>query len=243
VIEPFYQDDHATLYLGDATEVIPEMKTSGVVVDLLCTDPPYGVKFRSNRGENFDAIAGDDSAEVGHVVLGQVLASRLLRSSRHVYAFGPFDFEGLPLVKSDQELVWDKGVIGMGDLTLPWAPQHEPIQFGVYVPSKANRRDGDGKLSARLRRGSVLSVQRKNSRGVNRHPMEKPVELMSLLIESSSVRGEVVFDPFAGCGSTLVASTLLGRRSIGVELDVKYATVAAERLAKAHKLATEMVSA
>lgn len=44
------------------------------------------------------------------------------------------------------DLVWDKGQVGLGDLTLPWGPQHEMILFGMYVPSKQNREDGRGAL-------------------------------------------------------------------------------------------------
>jgi site-specific DNA-methyltransferase (adenine-specific) len=87
----------------------------------------------------------------------------------------------------------------------------------------------------------VLSVDRGG--GSTRHPTEKPIELVSQLIESSSVRGDLVLDPFAGCGSTLVAAVLLGRRAIGIEIDERYASEAVRRLEYVEKLVTWMAAA
>jgi site-specific DNA-methyltransferase (adenine-specific) len=63
------------------------------------------------------------------------------------------------------------------------------------------------------------------------HPAQKPVRLMSALIELTTRVGQVVVDPFAGSGSTLVAAKAVGRRYIGYELDARYLEVAEERLA------------
>ena len=73
-----------------------------------------------------------------------------------------------------------------------------------------------------------------------RHPTEKPVALMRLLIESSSLPGEIVLDPFAGVGSALVAAVVTGRRAIGIEIDKRYAEIAAERLRDAEAIAREI---
>jgi DNA modification methylase len=130
------------------------------------------------------------------------------------------------------ELVWDKGILGLGDLSLPWGPSHERILFGCYEHSPANIANGDGRLTARLRRGSVLRADRANSVAVNRHPTEKPVSILREMSESSSLFGETVLDPFAGSGSVGVAARLEGRRSILIELDERYCEVAAKRLAQ-----------
>ena len=61
------------------------------------------------------------------------------------------------------------------------------------------------------------------------HPTSKPVELLSRLIRNSSQRGDVVLDPFAGSGSTLIACEQLGRRCVAVELDARYCDVIRRR--------------
>jgi DNA modification methylase len=230
-----HESDLATIYCGDSLEVVPTLEP----VDLIATDPPYGVKWRSNHGQNFAAIEGDESTEVGYEVLRRALEGKVLRPFRHVYAFGPFALPDLPLVKAGTPLVWDKEHTGMGDLSLPWGPAHEPIQFGVHVPSKANRTRGDGRLAARLRQGSVLRCHRKNATAVTRHPTEKPVALMAQLIEASSVQGDLVLDPFGGVGSTAVAAILAGRRAVLIEKDPGYAAIAVERVKRAEQLAQQ----
>ena len=224
MITPYWTGaDGSVLYHGDAVEIVPQVQK----FHLLCTDPPYGVKFQSNRRSDlFPVMAGDDSEKVATAVMR--LALKQLARGRHAYWFGPLDASTLP-VCGVVPLVWDKGVIGMGDLSCAWGPEHEPITFAVYELSKANREKGYGSLAARLRQGSVLRHQRRQS-GQVRHPSEKPVPLMRALIESSSVVDEWVCDPFAGSGSTLVAGLLSGRKVIGVEVEERYCAIAAERL-------------
>jgi DNA modification methylase len=64
------------------------------------------------------------------------------------------------------------------------------------------------------------------------HPAPFPVELARRCIRLSTWPGEVVFDPFAGSGTTLLAARQLGRRAIGVEASERYCELAARRLAQ-----------
>lgn len=221
-MKPYYQTDLVTLYHGDCMSVQPSC-------DLLVTDPPYGQKYVSGRvPDKWGPIAGDDDPAAVVEALRHALKG--LKHNRHVYIFrGKLDLSSLPL-SGIAELVWDKGIIGMGDLKRPWGPQHETIIFATYVPSKAGREKGYGNLSARLRKGSVLRSIRPNGERVKYHPTEKPVDILRQLIESSSVIGETVYDPFAGSGSTLVAAVLEGRKAIGCEIEERYCETAAKRL-------------
>jgi len=219
---PYYQKGDVTLFHGDCREVQPEC-------DLIVTDPPYGQEFVSGRSNGrWGMLFGDDDAETVEVCLMHALKG--LRRGRHVYIFsGRLDLSALPLC-GVAELIWDKAVIGMGDLSSPWGPQHEKIVFATYEISKANRDKGYGNLSARLRKGSVLRSLRPQSGGVRHHPTEKPTDILRQLIESSSVIGETVYDPFAGSGSTLIAALLEGRKAVGCEIDERYCETAAKRL-------------
>lgn len=219
---PYYQKGDVTLFHGDCREVQPEC-------DLIVTDPPYGQEFVSGRSNaRWGMLFGDDDAETVEVCLMHALKG--LRRGRHVYIFsGRLDLSALPLC-GVAELIWDKAVIGMGNLSSPWGPQHEKIVFATYETSKANRDKGYGNLSARLRKGSVLRSLRPHSGGVKHHPTEKPTDILRQLIESSSVMGETVYDPFAGSGSTLIAALLEGRKAIGCEIDERYCETAAKRL-------------
>lgn len=212
----------ATLYLGDCRDILPSLGE----VDLLLTDPPYGVEFKSGKGD-WSAIENDHNGFDVRPYLE--LALKRLKRGRHVYVFGSPDLSGL-LLGQAVELIWDKGMIGMGNLQLPWGPQHEKITFAVYELSRANLKKGYGALAARLRKGSVLRSLRPNSTRVTKHPTEKPVDILAQMIESSSVIGETVLDPFMGSGSTIVAALREGRRAIGIEIDPEYFKVACERV-------------
>lgn len=219
----YYEDDFVTLHHGDCVEIAPTLSAQ---VDLIVTDPPYGVDFKSGWAKH-DKIANDDgSQDVRDMILTAV---KQLKRSRHAYIFGDWDFTGTNLTAQAQ-LIWDKGIVGMGDLSSPWGKSHEPITFAINQTSKANRERGSGSLSARMRQGTVLRVDRTNGGSAKRHPTEKPVVLLRQLIESSSSFGETVFDPFVGVGSTLVAAMLEGRKSIGIELNESYCEAAAQRL-------------
>lgn len=219
-MKPYYQRDGVTLYCGDCAEY-------EIACDLLVTDPPYGQEFKSGRSDLWGGIKGDDDIEGTMDRLRHALKG--LRRSRHLYIFGNrFDFSQLNLC-GVTEIIWDKETIGLGDLALPWGPQHERITFAVHEFSKANRDKGSGNLAARLRKGSVVRSLRPISGRVRNHPTEKPVDILRQFIESSSVMGEIVYDPFAGSGSTLIAAALEGRQAIGVEFEERYCETAARR--------------
>jgi len=226
-IKPYYSDKWRAIYHGDCQEILTLLPKSSF--DLLLTDPPYGVSYQSNaRLVQMSRIAGDESTDVA--VSGVSLALGCLRNNRHLYVFGRIPLDKLPIT-APVELIWDKGSPSKGNMEITYGLSHEYIQFSTYVPSKANRGRGDGRLAARLRRGSVLRCPRLNSRAVSAHPTEKPIPLLRELIESSSLFGEIVLDPFAGSGTTLLAATLEGRFSVGIELEEKYCEIAAERCA------------
>lgn len=231
--EVIHQTERVTLYLGDALTILPTLRTESM--ELVLTDPPYGVEWQSNfRTAAFDAIQNDTPADRAGV--HQVLADcvRLTGQNRHIYVFGPEDVLAGLKVSELTRLIWDKGRTGMGDLSAPWGPAHEPISFVVSQHRHAGD-TGKPKLAVRLRKGSVLRFPPPTGRKV-RHPSEKPVPLLRELIESSTRADETVLDPYAGSGATGVAALLTGRRAVLVEIDPSYAALAKSRLQQAEAL-------
>jgi site-specific DNA-methyltransferase (adenine-specific) len=224
-MKPYYEHGGITIYHGDCREAVSVIPT----VDLIVTDPPYGQRYQSGWTGRFGAIRGDDGETTIVDFLRPVLPR--LRRMRHLYCFGANDFGDLPIC-GVTELIWDKEIISGGNLTSPWGPSHEKILFGVYEISTVARTAGRGNLAARMRKRSVLRFQRFHSVQATRHPTEKPVRLLRELIESSSMIGEIVFDPYMGSGSTLEAARIEGRKAIGIEIEERYCEIAAERLAQ-----------
>lgn len=235
-----YRSGRAVVYVGDARDFLPAFETESV--DLLVTDPPYGQEFVSNqRVQRFDTIALDGAGDRDAVrgVLAECV--RLVGQNRHLYVFGPDDvLDGLKISKPAM-LVWDKTMMSGGDVSAPWGRSHEPINFAIAKHRHAGQA-GCESIPARIRKGSVLRFGRPTGRTV-RHPTEKPVDLLAELIESSSRVGDVVLDPFAGVGSTGVAALLRGRRAVLIEVDERYANIAAERLQEAETLADRIEAA
>lgn len=208
MVEPYYQDDLVTLYHGDCREV-----TQWLLADVLVTDPPYGMDLRSGRkGEHGDlAITGDQDLALRDGVIERW-------GGRPALVFGRWS---LPApANSKAMLVWDKGEhTGMGDLSLPWKPDYEVI----FVRGKGFT----GRRGSSILRHLAPSPAKSQGR---LHPTEKPLSVLTTLL--AKCPSGVIADPFAGSGSTLVAAKLLGRSSIGVEIEERYCEIAARRLAQ-----------
>ena len=203
----YYQDEYVTLYHGDCLTEHREWLDA----DVLVTDPPYGMSYRSGwvKGRPARDIAGDDTTEVRDKALDEW-------GSRPAISFGKWSVERPANVKA--RLIWSKGDDpGMGDLSFPWGNSDEEI----YV-------HGRGFVG---RRGpNVLTFPKPPVSNRPDHPTPKPVPLMEALIEKCPPG--VIADPFAGSGATLIAARNLGRKAIGVELEERYCEIIATRLSQ-----------
>lgn len=115
-------------------------------------------------------------------------------------------------------MIWKKNNHGTGDLYGNYSEQYEMIIFAA----KGNR-----KLNG-SRDSNVLEFDKVASANLV-HSCEKPVDLLEYLIKKSSDAGEMVADPFAGSGSTLVAAKNAGRKYWGCELDMENYRIACGR--------------
>jgi DNA modification methylase len=209
VTEPYFTDGERTLYLGDALEV-----TEWLAADVLIFDPPYGMEYRSNFHKR-DAIEGDHSTDLRDALLA------LWGDEKAALVFGTWRRPKPPQTRA--LLVWDKGDnTGMGDLRIPWRSSHEEI----YVLGGR-----DKGFRGKRTRGVIAVDNRANSRERTKLdlPTPKPVALMEILVAKTV---GVIADPTAGGGSTLIAAKNLGRKAIGVELNERFAEVAATRLSQ-----------
>jgi site-specific DNA-methyltransferase (adenine-specific) len=204
---PYYSDDLVTLYHGDCREV-----TAWLDADVLVTDPPYGMAYKSGRKRNADTIAGDEDLGIRDAALSAW-------GEKPALVFGTWKQPRPERVR--QLIVWDKrgGVGFSGDLAMPWADVTEEI----YV-------FGSGWTGGR--RPALYAVPTLASQAANRpdQPTPKPLALMEELIERCPLG--TIADPFAGSGATLVASKQLGRIAIGVELEERYCELIARRLSQ-----------
>ncbi|MFH0881507.1 MAG: site-specific DNA-methyltransferase [bacterium] len=208
---------HDTVFAGDNMHVLESMPDE--TVDLILTDPPYNINYRSNRRvkkAKFKHIENDNHGDWIPEFARE--AYRVLKDNRHLYCFCRHDTYP-EFIKALQDtgfkikrtLIWVKNNHGSGDLKGDYAPQDEWI---IYCHK--GRRELFGK-----RHSNVLVFSRLNSDKLL-HSTEKPVELLKFLIEKSTKKGELVLDPFAGSGSTMHAAKELERFYCIVELSDAY---------------------
>lgn len=205
------QIGNATLYNGDCLEIISELEG----VARVCTDPPYGIEdIVGGYGRGGETIANDRNLDVCMAALAAVC--RIAPSATCAVFYSPRIrrqfFELLPPELHDMgEIIWDKKAPGMGRGV---RYQHENIAL-FYT--------GDPKKPAR----DVFSVT-KDYRSAAEHPHQKPMGLISLLIE---VLGPgLVLDPFMGSGTAGVACAKTGQPFIGIELDTKHFDTCCKRI-------------
>ena len=218
-MKPYYQDENATIYHGDCREVAAELWFG---VDLLLTDPPYGISERCDRKgrkrgalaecNDFPPIFGDD---------GEFDPEPWL-SFPKVVLFGANHYAH-KLPPSASWVVWDKrdGLMSKrgdafndnGDAEMAWTNLGGPVRV----------------ISHRWM--GMLKASERTEKRV--HPTQKPVAVMRRLITDARAISGTVMDPFMGSGSTLLAASQLKTQAIGIEIDERYCEIAANRLANA----------
>ena len=212
---------------GDCLQLLPSLPPRSV--RLLLTDPPYGIDFQSNRrtaSAQAPKLTNDETPEKAIALFRAMLSSvsPAMADECHALIFTSWRYEpqfrtaleeaGFEIAAS---IVWVKENHGSGDLS-GFAPKHERILHA--------RRGG---AAIRPRLDDVLIVPRERATD---HPTEKPTALLEQLIACTTLEGELVVDPFAGAGSTVVAARRLGRKVFAVELDARWHAAGIERLVK-----------
>lgn len=245
--EPYYADEWVTLYLGDTdgsmgTEpLLPRLELTDV--DAYITDPPYNVSTRNGR----------DGTTPGRLKRKDGTARKVLR------VFGDWDREWTPgpfltqasaslrdggslIAFTSEFLIGDYLASGLNHRNLIYWQKTNPtpafrmlyvraIEMAIWQVKGATgwTWNGGGYVPNVYTGKTVAGVACANGE-TREHPTQKPLWLMGRLVEQHTNPGDLVVDPYAGSGSTLVAAKHAGRRAVGIEGDEQYAEAAAKRL-------------
>ncbi len=221
-MQPYFEDSHGVIYCGDCREILPQLPK----VDLVLTDPPYGVGRKYGEHYN-DKREGYWEWFIPTMELikqsGKVVAiHHLLNSMKHITDW-------------DWVIAWYKP-FGAGARigNSPILPHWEPILLWGIHSLGAKRECLQDWISCNPepspRKQYDKSPRHTDDCESSGHPLPKPIALEKKLISRLSKPGDIVLDPFCGSGTTIVAAKSLGRKYIGIEIEEKYCHIAVERL-------------
>lgn len=219
------------LLCGDSTSEADVARVLGDVrPHLMVTDPPYGVEYDPNwrneadraNGKPYGAsavgkVANDEKAdwtETWSLFPGDV--AYIWHAGRHASTVqASLEKAGFQM---RSQIIWAKTrlIISRGDYH--W--QHEPCWYAVRKGSKGHWH-GD--------RSQTTLWKIDHLKSDTGHGTQKPVECMRRPIENNSVAGNVVYEPFSGSGTTIIAAEQTGRRCLAIELNPAYVDVAVKR--------------
>jgi site-specific DNA-methyltransferase (adenine-specific) len=244
---PYFSGDGVTLYHGDCREVFPTLGDGWA--DMVLADPPYG-----------ETSLGWDRRVVGWVSVARVTLSRrgslwCFGSLRHFLA----ERDAFAGWKLAQEIVWEKHngsafhadrfkrvhelVAHFYPADVPWGEIYQSPVFTQDATKRAVRHKERPPHTGEIENSTYVStdggprmmrsvIYVRSCHGRAQHPTEKPMGILSPLVEFSCPPGGTVAVPFAGVGSELDAARMAGRKAIGVELSERYCERAAKRLSQ-----------
>lgn len=210
--------DMNTIIHGDCLDVLKTLPDKSI--DLVVTDPPYGVEWQSHRRKELHKkIENDTDVEWVLPVFQEIY--RVMKDDSICISFygwpdadifvGSWKKIGFGL---KSHIVFVKNNMGLGWFT---RGKHESAYLLTKgTPTKPNIAIPD-----------VLSWV---GTGNELHPTQKPIDSMRKLIYTYSKEGDFVLDPFAGSGTTCVAAKMENRNYLGIEINEAYAREATERL-------------
>lgn len=200
---------NCTLYLGDCREILPSLPK----VDLVLTDPPYGIGAGSGTGGNNAAKAKDYGPDTWDKSTPPMWLFGLIQEmSKHQIIYGGNYFV---LPPSSCWLVWDKDNSGnFADAELAWTNLQKAVRLKKY------------------RWNGMLQEDMKNKE-IREHPTQKPVPVMEWSL-SHVPEALTVADPFMGSGTTGVACANMGKTFYGIEREPKYFDIACKRIEQAY---------
>ena len=214
------------LMCGDATKAENVQKLmDGARANLIVTDPPYGVSFKSSIGLTIQNDSMKNEEFYAFLLSAFMNMADVLEKGGAAYVFHA-DTEGLNFRRAFIDAgfhlagccIWVKDSLVLGRSDYQW--QHEPILYGFLQNGKHPWYSD--------RKQTTIWNFAKPKRSAN-HPTSKPLDLLAYPISNSSQENAIVIDTFGGSGSTMMACEQAGRICRMMELDPKYASVILRR--------------
>jgi len=251
MIKPYYEEPNIKIYHGDCLEIMPELEP----VDLVLTDPPYGIS--ACKWDSVIPVAymwrqlKKVTKHNGVIALtaSQPFSSALVMANptmfKHEWIWiknrgsnfantvrEPMKEHESVLIFSNGGWTYNKQMQARAELGLARAK--------YTVEHNNQNREGTRKFEGRAHH-EIPSLRVPSSwqkfnivtgKEKVKHPTQKPVSLMEYFIRTYTNEGEIILDFAMGSGTTLIAAQKLDRKAIGIEIEEKYCEIAVRRLAQ-----------
>ena len=212
------------LLFGNCLDLIKGLEDNSV--DMLCTDPPYGIANIEDlrEGGSIKMPGHQLMSDTHNLSLYEICAVfeelapelvRVMKPGAHFYVFSAMQYVGdfvkalAPLEFQPPVLIWDRGKPTTPGYGYNYLNRTETIVYGFNPPR-----------TKRLAKNTYnILTHPEVPSSIRQYPTEKPQSLLRELMEQSTVPGNLVLDPFAGSASCLKAAKEIGRHAIGFEID------------------------
>jgi DNA modification methylase len=207
-MEPYHQEDAGVIYCADCLDILPKIPDKSI--DLVLTDPPYGVG-KAEWDMNFH--------------IDWVKSVQLIRPNILAFMPGIANIVNFP-PRFGLELEYKWMLIAY----LKNSMTRSPFGYGKYIPLLVYTNPVEEiKLYAKDRDLQGCLV-RESGESMSDHPCPKPNGAIRYFL--SVLPGNIIVDPFLGSGTTAIIAKQLGRKFIGIEIEEKYCKIAVQRLAQ-----------
>lgn len=211
------------VYQGDCLELMKSLPEK--YIDVIITDPPYGINIAKKGnvgGDNLGKAKDYGECKWDSEIPSQEYFREIFRVSKNQIIFGGNYFVEY-LKNSPCWIVWDKDNTGnFADCELVWTSFNSAVRKFKW-------------------RWNGMLQEKMNWKEKRFHPTQKPIPLMRWIIQNYTNEKDIILDPFAGSGSTLLACKQLNRKFIGFEISEEYCKIANKRLEQ-QTLSREKVS-
>jgi site-specific DNA-methyltransferase (adenine-specific) len=206
---------------GDCLEVMKDIPDKSI--DLVLTDPPYGVDYVGGQNERErERLKNDKKANVYKDLFPEI--KRILKDNGSAYVFYANGKENDIFPYLDfykyQVIIWNKLNKGFGDIASRYHHTYEPFIY-ISKGSPTNWYGETNDIDVWITKGGYKN---------DFHPTQKPLDIISKMIKNSTKENDMVLDCFLGSGTTAVACKQLNRNYIGIEISEKYCEIARQRL-------------
>ncbi|MBA1433676.1 DNA-methyltransferase [Bombilactobacillus bombi] len=243
-MKTIYQDDLATLIYSDTFDYLKKLASQ--TIDLIIVDPPYflsnggisnsgGKMVSVNKGKWDQTKSPEDFYRLMLQEFYRILTANgtlwLFGTMHNIYTLGyllpKYNFKLLNNItwqKTNPAPNLGRRMFTHSTETILWAKKEQGKQvFNYNLMRKLNNQ----KQMKDVWQTSTISRSEKR---FGKHPTQKPLSILIRMIQASANQNMTILDPFVGSGTTIVASKILGIKSIGVDNSLEYLKIAQQRI-------------